>query len=136
MAKATATNPAPATAAASDEIKGIKYSLFNKLAVGTVIVIAGVLKSIGSKDTNYGPVTKFKGDFGVKIPGVKEPVRASTAFFPAAIEKAIVESASKNVKWSSLEFRLNVTRTEKGFESITFSIPARPESDRVSAMLA
>lgn len=78
--------PAASNAPASPSIEnvaGIKYPFFAEVANGETLVIAGVLKETDEKETPYGPVKRYKGDFAIRH---QKNGRVAVAPVPAVVK--------------------------------------------------
>lgn len=150
MAKATASAPQTtpnetATVAAEKDgggnvyVKGLNNLLFNQLPKGASFMLCGQLKGIVIKNTPYGDVEGFKGDF-ILHSGENTRERSQTAYLPGSVKEAIKTAAAKLGKWSVVEFRLTATKADNMIDySVKFEVGPRllaGESDRVLALVS
>lgn len=161
---ATNAPAAPANGSQIENEAGIKHPFFAEIAPGESITVAGVLESVDEKETPYGAVPRYKGDFAIRhfkngraavapskdkdgkeIPGVAavaasvRTVRSGTVYFPVSsnIGTELVSNAAKIPGgWESCEFKFSVTKDASGkWGPLSWSVLPRVEGDRVLSLL-
>lgn len=137
------------TPAGINHVKAIKNSLFKDLPIGESVTVGGIIRSVSSKDGQFGTYEEFKGDFGcvngdkvyrgtkLFLPGVAADV-LKNQFLEAVEASGLADTTKVKVEFKIRLVKLpddspkNNSKFQWSFENL---METAPESDKVLALL-
>jgi hypothetical protein len=125
---------------------GIKHPFFAEVAPGESLTVAAVLKEIDEKETPYGPVNRYKGDFVIRhhkngkpaVPAVKaQPAKDGKPAVEAREAIPAVPASVRTVRSGTVYFPPNIgaeivsnaAKIEGGWDSCEFKLSVSKDKD-------
>lgn len=125
---------------------GIKHPFFAEVAPGESLTVAAVLKEIDEKETPYGPVNRYKGDFVIRhhkngkpaVPAVKaQPAKDGKPAIEAREAIPAVPASVRTVRSGTVYFPAsigaeivaNAAKIEGGWDSCEFKLSVSKDKD-------